>query len=165
MNSNKIEDFFIVITLVFFCRMKQSTLSNFILKSERIKQFITLCTLFDDDEVKQIVSNHNEYLGKLSEFFVPFGWEMCDACHKYRTTTLYEDVEAYKDYKENVCFECVGYCGICEVAYAPSGNYKHEECLSNASSKIKRHEARKRKAKWLEITTEEDTDSEEGEKH
>src|SRR5258705_2602083 len=106
----------------------QSTLTNYVIpRSDRIKQLIKLCANLTDAEVTQICKKHGDYLGKLSEHFVPFGWEKCDSCHKY-VKSLNEDVEAYKDYREDVCYNCVEYCGICERPYQPSGNYKNEEC-------------------------------------
>ncbi len=40
-------------------------------------------------------------MGKLSKHFIPFGYEICDACRKY-VPKLNEDVEAYEHYEENV---------------------------------------------------------------
>jgi hypothetical protein len=114
----------------------------------RVAQFKTLCTELTDAEIAKICGEYPASLGKLIEHFVPFGWEVCNACGKY-AQSLYEDVDAYDDRREDVCQDCVDYCGVCQEAYAPSGHYKHEDCLYNMTSKSKRREARARRAVWM----------------
>ncbi len=130
---------------------------------DRVAQFKLVCDDLSDADVKEICSDFKTYLGKLANHFVPFGWEKCDACGKY-VDSLHEHVTAYDHHKEDVCDDCVEYCGVCEEAYAPSGNYKHEDCLYNIESKSLRQEARKCRAIWMNESEPSDTSESEDDK-
>jgi hypothetical protein len=125
-----------------------------------LEQLKLLCAKLNQNEVDEVIKNHKEYLGKLSEHFILFDYEKCDFCGEY-VSSLFEDVESYDTYREDICDECIGYCGVCDDNYAPGGSYKHEDCMFN-QTKENRLKYKKRKSEWLKANNklEEEDESE-----
>ena len=66
--------------------------------------------------------------------------EKCDECCKLVDPSCFnEETEAYKNYKEDLCDDCVKFCKPCDKRYAPSATYKHEDCLYQASEDCPGH--------------------------
>ena len=103
---------------------------------QRFKDAVNHLSIAD---VNVILGDLEKYMGKRL-FRGIRKLNQCMECRKLVSESEFnEEVEAADENRVDLCDECVRFCKPCQQQYAPSAQYKHEDCLHYAREECTRH--------------------------